>query len=164
MPVRSISAKQPWLCAHIFNCRGDDFHRKSTSSFRDYEVSFFCYNLYYSDILRCRKSEVARWRAKEKERERERRHALKELSGRRNHVFHSKSWSFWNWNPTSGHVYLKKTKSMVNVWEDVTCFSSQCFLHSYSPLLQLSLLLLHLLQLPLDDLKKLGTGVFKHNA
>lgn len=34
---------------------------------------------------------------------------------------------------------------MVNIQEDVTCFSSQCFLHSYSPLLQLPLLLLHLL-------------------
>lgn len=53
---------------------------------------------------------------------------------------------------------------MVNVREDVTCFSSQRFLYSYSPLLQLSLLLLHLLQLPLDDLGERGTGVFKHDA
>lgn len=51
---------------------------------------------------------------------------------------------------------------VVKVGEDVTCFSSQRFLHSDSPLLQLPLLLLHLLQLPLDDLEEQATGVVRH--
>lgn len=55
-------------------------------------------------------------------------------------------------------LFEEKKKGCM-VWQVVTCFSSQCFLHSYTPLLQLPLLLLHLLQLPLDDLnRKKGAG------